>query len=80
MDARQLRTLLSTLTAFGVSSYEHDGLKVQFADRAPPEPVGEVEGSEELDASWLNAVPPDPRDAIRKAYARDKARRRGATS
>jgi hypothetical protein len=78
VDARQLKTLLSTLTAFGVSSYEHDGLKVQFADRAP-EPVGEVEGAEELDTAW-NTAPPDPRDAIRRVYQRDKARRRGVAS
>jgi len=77
MEPRKLKALLATLSAFGVSSFELDGLKVQFADRLPPEPTGEVEGAGELDTSWTAAIPPDPRDAIRKVYQRDKARRRG---
>ena len=77
VDARKLKALLATLSAFGVSSFEHDGLKVQFADRMPPEPTGEVEGAAEADTSWASTIPPDPRIAIQKAYQRDKARRRG---
>ena len=80
MEPRKLKALLSTLTSFGVASYEHDGLKVQFADRMPPEPVGEVDVSEEVDTSWAATAPPDPRIAIRAAYQRDKLRRRGVTS
>jgi hypothetical protein len=80
VEPRKLKALLSTLAAFGVSSYEHDGLKVQFAGGLPPEPSGEVEVGEGADTSWAATIPPDPRPAIHAAYERAKDRRRGVRS
>jgi len=80
MEPRKLKALLATLSAFGVSSYEHDGLKVHFADRLAPEPTGEVEGVEDADTSWAASIPPDPRKAIHEAYQRAKARERRVRS
>jgi len=79
MEPRKLKALLATLSAFGVSSYEHDGLKVHFADRMAPEPTGEVDVTD-ADTSWAASIPPDPRKAIHEAYQRAEARKRRVRS
>jgi len=78
VDARALKAVLRTLRENGVESFEHDGLKVQFAPQvAALEPVApDVEG----DLNWLESAPPDPRIAIKAVYARDAARRKAARS
>ena len=67
MDTRSLKALLRTLAEFGVTLYEHDGLKLQLGDRSPQVPSSDIEGADELQ---LPPGTPDPRALIEKLYQR----------